>query len=207
MESPNDAPTHKLQVGDELPRIDLLDEQGQVVDLRAISRENTVILFFYPRDNGIRCRTQACAIRDSWPLLRSEGIEVFGVNHQSAESHQRFRDRYGLPFPLLVDRDLHLARAFGFVNSWMPPGVSPLERSTVIIDPGGTIRAILPKVKPTAHFDILRANLGLPARTDAPFEPVAPVDAPTAEVDESVADPDGTREDDPDAPRDNVPAS
>lgn len=195
MESHGDAPTHKLQVGDELPRIDLLDEQGQVVDLRAVSRENTVILFFYPRDNGIRCRTQACAIRDSWPLLRSEGIEVFGVNHQSADSHRQFRDRYGLPFPLLVDRDLHLARAFGFVNSWMPPGVSPLTRSTVIIDPGGTIRAIIPKVKPSSHFDILRANLGLPERADAPPVPAEPVEQPVAEADEPVDETDMPRED------------
>lgn len=155
-----------LQVGDELPRLDLRDERGQIVDLRVVSRDNTVILFFYPRDNGIRCRTQACSIRDSWPLLRSEGIEVFGVNHQSADSHAKFREKYSLPFPLLVDRDLHLARAFGFVNSWMPPGVSPLERSTVIIDPGATIRAILPRVKPASHFDLLRANLGLPDRVE-----------------------------------------
>ncbi|MCW2920760.1 MAG: bcp [Thermoleophilia bacterium] len=167
-----------LRVGDELPRLDLLDEQGQIVDLRAVSRDSTVILFFYPRDNGIRCRTQACGIRDSWPLLRSEGIEVFGVNHGSAESHLRFKDRYGLPFPLLVDRDLHLARAFGFVNSWMPPGVSPLTRSTVIIDPGGTIRVIIPKVKPASHFDILRANLGLRERVDAPPASAEPVEAP-----------------------------
>lgn len=177
--APHDTQT--LHVGDELPRLELRDERGNVVDLREVSRENTVVLFFYPRDNGIRCRTQACSMRDSWPLLRSEGIEVFGVNHQSAESHQRFRDRYGLPFPLLVDRDLHLARAFGFVNSWMPPGVSPLERSTVIIDPGGTVRAILKRVKPAAHFDILRADLGLPARIEAPAESVDPPAEPAEE--------------------------
>lgn len=164
-ESAEPLPT--LQVGDEFPHMQLMDEQGQAVDIRAVAQESTVILFFYPRDNGLRCRTQACALRDSWPLLRSEGIEVFGVNHQSADSHRQFRDRYGLPFPLLVDRDLHLARALGFINSWMPPGVSPLERSTVIIDPGGTIRAVLRRVKPNAHFDILRADLGLPARTEA----------------------------------------
>jgi len=169
MDAPPDL-LEPLAVGDEFPRIVLLDEQRQPVDVHEIAQRSTVILFFYPRDNGLRCRTQACALRDSWPLLRSEGIEVFGVNHQSADSHLEFRDRYGLPFPLLVDRDLHLARAFGFVNSWMPPGVSPLERSTVIIDPGATIRAILKRVKPGAHFDILRADLGLPERLEPATE-------------------------------------
>jgi peroxiredoxin Q/BCP len=165
MTDPTRAPeAGPLEVGDLLPRIEMLDEQHNVVDLRAIAETSTLILFFYPRDNGLRCRTQACALRDSWPLLRSEGIEVFGINHQGAESHQKFRERYGLPFPLLVDRDLLLARAFGFVNDWMPPGVSPIERSTVLVDPGGAIRAILRRVKPNAHFDILRTNLGLPQR-------------------------------------------
>lgn len=172
--SPNAPDKPLLKVGDELPHIQLLDEQEQPVDIREVAADSTVILFFYPRDNGIRCRTQACSMRDSWPLLRSEGIEVFGVNHQDADSHRRFRDRYHLPFPLLSDPDLRLARAFGFVNGWAVPPISPIERSTAIIDPGGRIRAILRKVRPASHFDILRADLGLPERRpgeQAPAEP------------------------------------
>jgi peroxiredoxin Q/BCP len=175
--APNPAVPRPLQVGDEFPDLDMLDERGQVVNVRRVADQSTVILFFYPRDNGLRCRTQACALRDSWPLLRSEGVEVFGVNHQSAESHRQFRDRYGLPFPLLVDRDMHLARAFGFTREWLPPGVSPIERSTAIIDPGGTIRGILRRVKPGAHFDILRADLGLPQRAPTVAEPEPEQDA------------------------------
>ena len=163
-----------LEVGDELPPFQLRDDRGELVDLREKAQDSTLILFFYPRDNGLRCRTQACALRDSWPLLRSEGIEVYGVNHQDAESHQRFRDRYGLPFPLLSDADLAMAKAFGFVNWWAVPPISPIERSTVIIDPGGRVRAILRRVKPNAHFDILRADLGLPQRADAPPAPAEP---------------------------------
>jgi peroxiredoxin Q/BCP len=170
-----------LQVGDELPAFHLRNDQGELVDLRAIAQDATVILFFYPRDNGIRCRTQACALRDSWPLLRSEGIEVFGVNHQDPASHQKFRDRYGLPFPLLCDEDLAVAKSFGFVNWWAVPPISPIERSTVIVDPGGKIRVILRRVKPNAHFDILRADLGLPQRADA-----TPASAPEPELDVDV---------------------
>jgi peroxiredoxin Q/BCP len=176
-----------LQVGDELPPFQLRDDQNELVDLRAVAQDSTVILFFYPRDNGIRCRTQACALRDSWPLLRSEGIEVFGVNHQDPASHQKFKDRYGLPFPLLCDEDLSVAKSFGFVNWWAVPPISPIERSTVIIDPGGTVRIILRRVKPNAHFDILRADLGLKRREDVPAA-AAPAEELEIEVDAEVGE-------------------
>lgn len=181
------ATTPLLQVGDELPSFELLDEQRQPVNLREVAQDSTVILFFYPRDNGLRCRTQACALRDSWPLLRSEGIEVYGVNHQDADSHQKFRDRYGLPFPLLVDEDLRMAKAFGFVNTWAPPGISPTERSTAVIDPGGHIRAIIRRVKPNAHFDILRTDLGLPQRAPEPDPVVAEPEAEELDADADLA--------------------
>lgn len=154
-----------LQVGDEIPDLVLEDERGAQVRLRERATESTLILFFYPKDEGLRCRTQACALRESWPLLRSEGVEVFGVNPASAASHQRFRERFGLPFPLLVDSDLALARAFGFARPWAGTGLYPVERSTVIVDPGGTVRVILRNVKPSSHFDVLRVNLGLPERS------------------------------------------
>jgi peroxiredoxin Q/BCP len=127
--------------------------------------DKTLIVFFYPYDNSPGCVTQSCAIRDNWPLLQSENIDVVGVNSGSASSHANFRGKYGLPFALLVDRDHELAHAFGFVHRL--PGLSGtpsrVERSTVIIDPGGTIRAVLRKVKPDAHFEMLRVNLGLSA--------------------------------------------
>src|SRR5687767_3273285 len=105
-------PSTQLRAGDPIPDLTLEDERGTPVNLRQAAADSTVILFFYPKDEGLRCRTQACAIRDSWPLLRSEGIEVYGVNPADAGSHRRFRERFGLPFPLLVDENLQLARAF-----------------------------------------------------------------------------------------------
>lgn len=155
-----------VQVGDEIPSLVLEDERGTPVNLRAVAADATLILFFYPKDNGMVCRTQACAIRDSWPLLRAEGIEVFGVNPDSAQSHQAFRTKFDLPFPLLVDENAQLARAFGFDHPWARTGQWPVQRSTVIVDPGGRVRVILPKVKAASHFDLLRVNLGLAERGD-----------------------------------------
>jgi peroxiredoxin Q/BCP len=156
-------PTRPLDVGDELPDVALVDDRGAPVRLRSVAIDRTTILFFYPKDNGVFCRTQACALRDSWPLLRAASIAVYGVNGGDADGHARFRDRHALPFPLLVDADLALARSFGFVRDWIP-GSSPraVERSTVIVDPGGRIRTVLRNVRASAHFDMLRVDLGLP---------------------------------------------
>src|SRR5688500_2113260 len=118
-------------VGDQLPDLTLLDEGGNPVHLRELAERSPVIVFFYPRDDGPRCRTQACALRDSWPLLRAEGIEVLCANHFDAESHARFREKHSLPYPLLVDEDLQLSKAFGFTR-FVPPGVSPVVRNTLI---------------------------------------------------------------------------
>ena len=183
-----------LGVGDELPDLTLGDDRGGTVRLREIAEENTVILFFYPRDNGLRCKTQACSLRESWPLLRSEGIEVFGVNHADAESHAQFSRRNELPYPLLVDANLELARAFGFVRSWVPPGVSPIIRSTVIVDPGGRIRVVLANVKASTHFDLLRVNLRLPERT---LEDSATPAEPSEDVDEDNTDERSAHENEP----------
>lgn len=154
-----------LDVGDQLPDITLPDDQGRPVRLRDHCADQTLILFFYPRDGGLLCRTQACELRDNWPLLRSAAVEVMGVNNQDEQSHAQFRERYGLPFPLLVDRDLTLARAFGFAHPRMP--LYKMDRATVIVDPGGTIRAALRNVKPTAHFDMLKLNLDLAGEAPA----------------------------------------
>lgn len=156
-----------VAVGDQLPDVQLLDERGTPVDLRAAAADRTLILFFYPKDNGVFCRTQACALRDSWPLLRAASIAVYGINGASAQSHARFRDRHDLPFPLLVDEDLQLARRFGFVRDWIPgSSTRAVERSTVIVDPGGTVRTILRNVRASSHFDMLRVDLRLPESGD-----------------------------------------
>jgi peroxiredoxin Q/BCP len=152
-----------LGVGNDLPSVGLVNQDGSIVDLRERAAESTLILYFYPFDGSPGCTTQACAIRDSWPLLRASGVEVYGINSADSTSHQAFRGRYGLPFDLLTDPDRQLARAFGFVRAipGISGGWSRVERSTVIVDPGGRIRAVLRKVKPTAHFDLLRVQLDL----------------------------------------------
>lgn len=91
-----------------------------------------VLLVFYPGDDTFGCRRQLCEIRDSWQELAAHGVKVFGVNPQGAESHQRFRSKYGFPFPILVDagqRVAKLYRASGFI----------VKRTVVLVGAQGQI--------------------------------------------------------------------
>ena len=100
-----------LMVGSEAPDFTLPDDAGHLVSLSSLRGKN-VLLVFYPGDNTPGCTKQLCQLRDDWDRLRSTGVEVFGVNPQSAGSHTRFRQKQHLPFPLLVDKGQKVAELY-----------------------------------------------------------------------------------------------
>jgi peroxiredoxin Q/BCP len=95
-------------------------------------RGTPVLLVFYPGDDTYGCRKQLCEIRDSWQALRARGVAVFGVNPQSAASHEKFGGKYGFPFPILVDSGQRIARLYRASGLMV-------KRTVVLIDTGGTI--------------------------------------------------------------------
>ena len=119
------------------------------------------VLYFYPKDDTPGCTTQACALRDGWNAL-SKKAAVFGVSIDSVKSHQKFIQKYSLPFPLLADEEKTLAEAYGVWVEKSMYGKTYLgtERSTFVIGPDGTLKAVLPKVKPAEHLEQLLAALG-----------------------------------------------
>src|SRR5579863_10137067 len=92
-----------LPVGTPAPDFSLPDETGRIVHLAGLRGRN-VVLVFYPADNTSVCTRQLCQFRDEWSEAGARGVEIFGVNPQSARAHGQFRQKYGFPFPLLVDR-------------------------------------------------------------------------------------------------------
>lgn len=100
-----------LDIGTPAPDFQLPDERGNTVTLSGL-RGTPVLLVFYPGDDTYGCTRQLCEIRDAWEAVRETGIEVFGVNPQSAASHLRFREKYRLPFPILVDAGQRVARLY-----------------------------------------------------------------------------------------------
>ena len=126
-----------LQSGDRAPLIALQDQNG--VERRSDQLAGkSLVLFFYPKDDTPGCTMEACAFRDSYADLQALGAEVWGVSGDNAGSHQRFASRHNLPYPLLVDQNNQLRKAFGV------PGVLGLlpGRVTYVIDGEGVVRHV-----------------------------------------------------------------
>ena len=100
-----------LPVGAEAPDFSLADDSGRTVTLSAL-RGRYVVLVFYPGDDTPGCTKQLCQFRDEWSEAKARGVEVYGVNPQSAGKHAGFRKKFKLPFPLLVDAGQKMAQAY-----------------------------------------------------------------------------------------------
>jgi thioredoxin-dependent peroxiredoxin len=150
-----------IEEGQPAPDVELTTDAGDTVRLADL-RGKRVVLYFYPKDDTPGCTRQACGIRDAWDDFRATGAEVFGVSPQDEASHTKFKQKYGLPFTLLVDRDHELADAFGFWVEKKNYGKTymGIERSTVVIGADGTVEKIFRRVKPDQHAEQVLSVLG-----------------------------------------------
>jgi peroxiredoxin Q/BCP len=154
----------ELKVGDAAPSFSLTAVGGRFglggpVSLSDFTGQ-TVILYFYPKDDTPGCTTQACGLRDTWRVV-SQKAAVFGVSPDSPESHRKFIDKFELPFPLISDEEKELAQAYGVwvEKSMYGKKYMGVERSTFIINAEGRIQAIFRKVKPAEHVEVLLRSL------------------------------------------------
>jgi peroxiredoxin Q/BCP len=145
-----------LQPGDPAPPFALADDTGATVSLADLAGRR-VVLYFYPKDDTSGCTAQACALRDDWGAVEALDVALFGVSPDSAASHVKFRAKYDLPFPLLVDADHATAEAYGVwvEKSMYGKTYMGIERSTFVIGPDGRLEHILRKVKPAEHLGLL----------------------------------------------------
>ena len=140
------------KVEEAAPAFTLPSDRGDDVSLAAL-RGRPVVLYFYPKDDTSGCTTQACEFRDSWAEVQARGAVVLGVSPDSVASHEKFRDKYALPFPLLADEDHAVAEAYGVWGEKSMYGrtYQGILRTTFVIDPAGRIARIFEKVKPKGH--------------------------------------------------------
>jgi thioredoxin-dependent peroxiredoxin len=119
-----------------------------------------LVLYFYPRDNTPGCTRQACGLRDVWNEIKSQAA-IFGVSVDGPGSHKKFIEKFDLPFPLLSDVDRRIVENYGVWvrKKFLGKTYMGTERSTFIINGRGRIAAILRKVKPDEHVDLLRKAL------------------------------------------------
>jgi len=155
----------ELKPGQRAPEFRALAIGGKYGAGREVSlsdfRGSTVVLYFYPKDDTPGCTVQACSLRDAWSEL-GEGANIFGVSVDSAAAHEKFIQKYELPFPLLSDVEKKVVNSYGVwvEKSMYGKKYMGAERTTFIIDPTGRISAVFRKVKPDEHVAILREALG-----------------------------------------------
>ena len=141
-----------LQIGMNAPDFTLPDKDGNPVTLSGL-RGRKVILYFYPKDNTPGCTRQACAFAGSFREFERRGATVVGISKDSVASHQKFAEKYSLPFILLSDPDRLAIEAYGVWQEKKMAGKAGMGvvRTTFVIDENGVIAAVMPKVKPDTN--------------------------------------------------------
>lgn len=152
------AETKELQVGDKAPAFALKTTEGKTVKLSDFKGKK-VVLYFYPKDDTPGCTKQACGFRDDFAQLNNRGIVVLGVSGDDQASHQKFTEKYSLPFTLLSDPDhttMEKYGAWGEKNMYGKKFMAVL-RITYVIDEEGRIAHAFKKVKTDTHSqDVLK---------------------------------------------------
>ena len=142
----------KLQEGDRAPDFSAPINGGGKVSL-ADFKGKQIILYFYPRDDTPGCSKEACAFRDHFPAFKKKGAVVLGVSVDPVKTHDKFAEKFKLPFPLLADEDKKIVNDYGVwgQKSFMGRTYQGIHRVTFLIGPHGKIKKIWPKVKPEEH--------------------------------------------------------
>ena len=145
-----------VEIGIPAPEFELSDQDGQLHSLEDY-RDQWVVLYFYPKDETPGCTTQACEFRDNIFAFRKLNAQILGVSMDDAESHKKFSENHGLPFPLLADTEGTTADAYGVKTKMM--GWTVAKRQTFIVDPDGNIARHYVKVDPDEHAAEVLADL------------------------------------------------
>jgi len=147
-------------IGQPIPPFSLSDDQGGTVTPQTLSGNWTVI-YAYPKDATPGCTTEACDFRDNWARVQAAGAQVYGISKDSVASHQKFKAKQELPFPLLSDPDKTLLTPLGAFGKKIMYGkeVEGIIRSTFLIDPKGVIRHVWAKVSVKGHVEAVLDKL------------------------------------------------
>ena len=150
-------------IGETAPDFELPDDAGKKVKLSDF-RGKKVILYFYPADFTSGCELQACKFRDAYPQIENANAIVLGVSPDSVDSHRRFREAHGLPFHLLVDKDLTVASAWDATydqTDEQGKSTRRIRRSQYIIDEQGKITGMDVPVKAPESLRLALEDLGI----------------------------------------------
>ena len=141
-----------IEEGKPAPDFELQSDSGDTVKLSEL-RGKTVVLYFYPKDDTPGCTTEACEFRDAYDAYRERGVEILGVSPDDVASHEKFKQKYELPFTLLADPGHKTAEAYGVWGERSLAGKKymGINRSTFVIDEDGKVARAMLGIKPAGH--------------------------------------------------------
>ena len=149
-----------LTTGMMAPAFTLQDRTGKTVSLSDFLGKK-VVIYFYPKDNTPGCTRQACAFAGLYNEFRKKGVEVIGISKDSVASHEKFAEKYELPFVLLADPERTAIEAYGVWQEKKQYGKVSMGvvRTTFLVDENGMIVKIMPKVNPDNNAAEILAEL------------------------------------------------
>ncbi|MHA1972703.1 MAG: peroxiredoxin [Candidatus Hodarchaeales archaeon] len=142
-----------IQIGDRIPDFETTTDSGKPISSSELKGKKFV-LYFYPRDSTPGCTKEACSFRDNYEVFTAKDISIFGVSGGKTESHQKFRKKHNLPFPLLMDQEYELAKLFGVYKRGRR-----VSRVTFLVNENGIVEGIfggpigIEKVKTSHHAE------------------------------------------------------
>jgi len=141
-----------LKIGNKAPDFESINQNGDKVKLSDFIGKK-VVLYFYPRDNTPGCTAQACNLKDNYNTLQQNGYTILGISKDSPKSHQKFINKYDLPFDLIADEDqnIHIKYGTWIEKSMYGKNYMGTARWTFLIDEKGNIENIIQKVKTKEH--------------------------------------------------------
>ena len=142
----------ELKIGDKAPEINSVDQNGNQITLGQYKGKK-VVLYFYPKDMTPGCTAQSCNLSDNYKLLQKSGYDVIGVSCDSIKRHQKFIEKYSLPFNLVSDEDQKAVNDYGVwqLKKFMGREYMGIMRTTFLIDENGVIEDIITKVNTKEH--------------------------------------------------------
>ena len=143
----------ELHEGALAPDFAMRDMQGNLSRLSDLKGKKDIVVYFYPEDFTPGCTTQAAEFSRDYEKFKEAGIEIVGISPNEEESHEKFRQKMGIPYPLVADTEKDLSKSYGVygLKKFMGREYMGVNRSTFLIDKTGKIVKIFKRVKPAGH--------------------------------------------------------